>query len=180
MKRISIKLDTVESMLFYWQATSEREKVGEAYLNEIANHRDMKKTYDQEFNEESFRKVLSAISNREPFNSDLKKERVFWNTNMWMTEDMEFTRMMVAPIKVLNADHLLPKIEKAVKNPKYEEVEVVFVPGHDFEYLLYENQVLINFFKVQVDLYGKNKIEIAGTPLEDYLVEKIIEIQSQS
>lgn len=180
MKRIRIKLDTVESMLFYWQATSEREKVGETYLNDIANHEDMKKIYDGEFNEESFRKVLSAISNREPFKSDIKKERVFWNSNMWMTEDMEFTRMMVAPIKVLNADHLLPKVEDAVKNPKYEEVEVVFVPGHEFEYEIHENQVLINFFKVQVDLYEEDKIEIGGIPLEDYLVEKIVEVQSQS
>lgn len=180
MKRIGIKLDTVESMLFYWQATSEREKVGEAYLNDIANHEDMKKIYDEEFDGESFRKVLSAISNREPFKSDIKKERVFWNSNMWMTEDMEFTRMMVAPIKVLNADHLLPKVEGAVKNPKYEEVEVVFVPGHEFEYRLQDNQVLINFFKIQVDLYEEDKIEIGGASLEDYLVEKIIEVQSQS
>jgi len=180
MKRIRIKLDTVESMLFYWQATSEKEKVGEMYLNDIANHEDMKKIYDGEFNGESFRKVLSAISNREPFKSDIKKERVFWNSNMWMTEDMEFTRMMVAPIKVLNADHLLPKVEDAVKNPKYEEVEVVFVPGHEFEYKIHENQVLINFFKVQVDLYEEGKIEIGGIPLEDYLVEKIVEVQNQS
>jgi len=180
MKRIRIKLDTVESMLFYWQSTSEREKVGEAYLNDIANHEDMKKIYDEEFNEESFRKVLSAISNREPFKSDIKKERVFWNSNMWMTEDMEFTRMMVAPIKVLNADHLLPKVEAAVENPKYDEVDVVFVPGHEFEYQIVDNQLLINFFRVQVDLYEEDKVEIGGTALEDYLLEKIIEVQSQS
>ncbi len=179
MKRIRIKMDTVESMLFYWQATSEKDKVGETYLNEIANHEDMKKTYDQEFNAESFRKVLSAISNREPFKSDVKKERVFWNSNMWMTEDMEFTRMMLAPIKVLNADHLLPKVQAQVKNPKYEEVEVVFVPGHEFEYLIHENQLLINFFKIQVDLYEDNKIEIGGVSLEDYLVNKMVEVQSQ-
>ena len=180
MKRIRIKLDTVESMLFYWQATSEREKVGEAYLNDIANHEDMKKIYDEEFNSESFRKVLSAISNREPFKSDVKKERVFWNSNMWMTEDMEFTRMMVAPIKVLNADHLLPKVEAQVKNGKYDEVEVVFVPGHEFDYVIDENQLLINFFKVQVDLYEENKIEVGGVSLEDFLVNKVIEVQSRS
>lgn len=178
MKRIRVKLDTVESMLYYWQATSEREKVGEAYLNDIANSEDMKKIYDEEFDAESFRKVLSAISNREPFKSDVKKERVFWNNNMWMTEDLEFTQMMVAPIKTLNMDHLLPKINERIKDSKYEEVEVIFVPGHEFEYLIYENQLLINFFKIQVDLYEDNKVEIAGVPLEDYLVEKIIEVQS--
>ena len=180
MKRIKVKLDTVESMLFYWQSTSEREKVGEGYLNDIANHQDMKKIYDAEFNEESFRKVLSAISNREPFSSDVKKERVFWNANMWMTEDMEFTRMMVAPIKVLNLDHLVEPVNEALGNPKYEEVEVVFLPGHEFEYQIHENQVLINFFRVQVDLYEEDKVEIGGTPLETYLKEKIIEVQEQN
>ena len=178
MKRITIKLDTVESMLFYWQSTSEREKVGEAYLNDIANHEDMKKIYDEEFSAESFRKVLSAISNREPFQSEIKKERVFWNSNMWLTEDMEFTQMMVAPIKVLNVDHLLPRVKKELKNPKYDEVEVVFVPGHEFEYKIDENKLLINFFRIQVDLYEENKIEIGGTALEDYLVAKILEVQS--
>ncbi|NBG88682.1 TDE2712 family protein [Isachenkonia alkalipeptolytica] len=180
MKRIKIKLDIVESMLYYWQATSEKEKVGEGYLNDIASHEDMKKIYDSEFDQESFRKVLSAISNREPFQSDVKKERVFWNANMWMTEDMEFTQMMVGPIKVLNLDDLLPKIKEGVQNPKYEEVEVVFLPGHEFEYQIHENQLLINFFRVQVDLYEEDKVEIGGTPLKEYLREKIIEVQNQN
>ena len=177
MNRINIKLDTIESMLYYWQATSEREKVGEGYLNDIAAHQDMKKMYDEAFDAESFRKVLSAISNREPFESKIKKERIFWNNNMWMTEDLEFTNMMVAPIKTLNADHLLPKIREAAPEPQYEEVEVIFLPGHEFEYLIDKNQLLINFFKIQVDLYEENKVEISGKSLDKYLIEKIAEVQ---
>src|SRR5699024_9819055 len=97
IKRIRTNLDVVEAMLYYWQAISEKEKVGEPYILSIADFPEMEYFYGEEFDKESVRKVLSAISNREMINSQSKKDRKYWNNNMWMLEDLEFTDMMVKP-----------------------------------------------------------------------------------
>lgn len=178
IKRIIVKLDIIEAMLYYWQATSEREKVGESYLNNIAQFPEMKYIYDSEFNDESVRKVLSAISNREILNSDSKKERKFWNNNMWMLEDLEYTNMMVAPLKVLNLNALIDQLNNKNEKSKYEELEVVFVPGHQDEYLIAENKLIINFFRVKPDLYEEGKVTIGETLLLDYIEEKLTELVS--
>lgn len=176
IKRIKIKLDVIEAMLYYWQATSEGEKVGESYINNIAEFPEMEYTYEEEFNKESVRKVLSAISNREIFKSDSKKERKFWNNNMWMTEDLDYTKMMVTPLKVLNLDSVLERLNSKSENTKHTELEVVFMPGVHEEYLLDDNKLIINFFRVKADLYEDNKVTIGDTLLTDYIEEKLIEL----
>ncbi len=178
MKNINKNLDIIESLLYFWQATSENEKVGEQYFNDIKSNELMKYVYDEEFNEESFRKVLSAISNREPFSSDIKKERVFWNNNMWMTEDLEFTNMMLKPIKVLNLDALVNQVNESVDKSKYDTVNIILVPGNDFIYKIDENNLVINFFKIMVDIYDTDKITIDQKPLVEYIKERLIEIES--
>ncbi|OPJ56261.1 TDE2712 family protein [Alkalithermobacter paradoxus] len=172
IKRIVVKLDVIEAMLYYWQATKDKEKVGESYLNTIANFEEMKYIYDDEFNEESVRKVLSAISNRELLNSESRKSRKFWNNNMWMLEDLEYTNMMICPLKVMNLDSLIPKLN----NSNYEELEVVFVPGHQDEYTIKDNKLIINFFRVKPDLYEDNKVTIGDNLLIDYIEEKLKEV----
>lgn len=176
IKRIIVKLDVIEAMLYYWQASSEKEKVGESYLNNIADFNEMNYIYDDEFNGESVRKVLSAISNREIFKSEIKKERKFWNNNMWMMEDLEYTKMMVTPLKTLNLDTIIEKLNNKNNNIKYEELEVVFIPGHEGEYLVKENKLIINFFRVKPDLYEDNKVTIGETLLLDYIEEKLTEV----
>lgn len=176
IKRIIVKLDVIEAMLYYWQASSEKEKVGENYLNNIADFNEMSYIYDNEFNRESVRKVLSAISNREIFKSEIKKERKFWNNNMWMMEDLEYTNMMVTPLKTLNLDTIIEKLNNKNNNIKYEELEVAFIPGHEGEYLIKDNKLIINFFRVKPDLYEDNKVTIGETLLLDYIEEKLTEV----
>jgi hypothetical protein len=177
IKRIKVKMDIIEMMLYYWQSTAEKEKVGESFLREIADVPEMKYIYDDEFSGESVRKVLSAISNRELLNNSTKKERKFWNNNMWMLEDLEFMNMMVSPVKTLNLDSLLERLNE--KESKYEALEVVFIPGHENEYTIDENKLIINFFKITVDLYEEGKVTIAGKPFKEYIEEKLIELISQ-
>ena len=105
LKRIVLNLELLEGMLYFWQATKDKEKVGEAYIMSIAGKDAMKEVYDSEFGMESVRVVLSAISNRELLNSTNKKERRFWNNNMWMLEDMTLMQQMIAPLKKLNLDN---------------------------------------------------------------------------
>ncbi len=175
IKNIKINLNILEYMLYFWQSSSENEKVGEEYLAEIANQEEMKLLYDDEFSAESVRKVLSAITNHEMLNGGSAKERKFWNNNMWITEDMELLNMMIAPLKVLNADCLVDKIN-GQKDIPYETVEIVFVPATSEEYLIKDNRLIVNLFRVSADLYEEGKITIDNKSVLDYLEEKILEM----
>lgn len=175
MKRIKVKLDVIEGMLYYWQATSEKEKVGESFLNDIANMPAMKSIYDDEFNEESVRRALSAISNREIFSGKNKKEGRFWNNNMWMLEDLGYTDMMVSPLKTLNLSSLIEKLKDVSNSSKYEEIEVIFVPGHLDVYKIIDNRLIINFFRVKPSLYDENTF-IEEKDIVDFIEEKIVEL----
>lgn len=176
LKQIHVKLNVIEGMHYFWQATTEREKVGEKYFVDLASLPEMKPLYDDEFNHDSVRKVLSAISNRELLNSDSKKERKFWNNNMWVMEDMELTNMMIAPLKTMNLDAVKERLNEKNSGSKYENLEVIFVPGHYDEFRSEENRLYINFFRVQADLYEENQVKIDGVPIEEYIEEKAGEI----
>jgi len=176
IKRIKTNLDVVEAMLYYWQATSEKEKVGEPYILSIADFPEMKYIYGEEFDKESVRKVLSAISNREMLNSESKKERKFWNNNMWMLEDLEFTNMMVKPVKMLNLNSLIDKLNGISEHKEYEQIEVIFVPGHLDDYIIDGNKLIINFFKVMPDLYEEDKVTIGEQDFNDYIEDKLVEL----
>lgn len=178
LKTIRLKLDAIEGMLYYWQATSEKEKVGESYLVNITEFEGMNNLYKEDFTEESARKVLSAISNREMLNDASKTERKFWNNNMWMLEDLEYTDSMVKPLKKLNIDDLVEKVNEEVSETKYEEIDVVFIPGHEKEYYIEDNKVIINFFRVMPDIYGGEEVKIGDKELKAYIKEKIIEAVS--
>lgn len=175
MERIKVNLEIVEAMLYYWHATSDKEKVGEGYLNNIANMDSMKQIYDAEFNEESVRRALSAISNREIFSGKNRKEGRFWNNNMWMLEDLEYTDMMVKPLKTLNLNSMIEKLKACEDSSKYEEIEVSFVPGHLDEYKIVDNKLLINFFRVKPSLYDETT-SIGEKELMDFIEEKLLEL----
>lgn len=167
MSKIVIKNDILEMFLFIWDSISQREKIGENFLFEIADHNDMKYLYGEDFSKDSLRKVLSAISNRELLNHPTKKESRFWNNNMWMLEDMEFTNMMMAPIKMLNLDDIKDKLTK-------EEYEVIFIPGHIDEYYIDRNKLIINYFKIIIDMFGDGPAKIGDKPLKDFVEEKLL------
>lgn len=174
LKTINKNLNVIESMLYFWQATKEKEKVGENYLVTLSEYEEMKLLYSEEFNEESVRKALSAISNREMLNGGTQKERQFWNNNMWMLEDMDYMKMMVEPLKMLNLDSLIEKINSQ-KSISAEDIEVIFVPANKEEYLVKGNKLVINFFKITPDIMGEEITRIEGKEITEYIEEKIIE-----
>lgn len=167
MAKIVIKNDVLEFFLFMWDSISQREKISENLLFEVVDHKDMKYLYDEDFSKESLRKVMSAISNRELVNHPTKKESRFWNNNMWMLEDMEFTNKMMAPVKQLNLDDLKDKLTK-------DEYEVIFIPGHIDEYYIEDNKLIINYFKIMIDMFGGEPPKIGGKPLKEYVEEKLL------
>lgn len=167
MAKIVIKNDVLEFFLFMWDSIAQREKISENLLFEVVDHKDMKYLYDEDFSKESLRKVMSAISNRELVNHPTKKESRFWNNNMWMLEDMEFTNKMIAPVKQLNLDQLKDKLPK-------DEYEVIFIPGHIDEYYIDGNKLVINYFKIMTDNTNGEPARIGGKPLKEYVEEKLL------
>ncbi len=174
LQRIKVNLEAVEAMLYFWQAASEKENVSEKFFYDVADMQGLTCAYDGEFNGESVRRALSAIKNREPFVGN-KKERKFWNNNMWMMEDAEYTNAMASPIKKLNLASLVGKLSKLQGANKYDELEVIFSPLHSDEYIITENKLVVNFFRVKPD-FVDNKTYIADKEINEYIEEKLKEL----
>jgi len=174
VQRIKVNLEAVEAMLYFWQAASEKENVSEKFFYDVAQMVALSCAYDEEFNAESVRRALSAIKNREPFTGN-KKELKFWNNNMWMMEDFEYTFALVKPIKKLNLDSMVGKLKQENITNKYDELEVIFAPLHSDEYIITGNKLVINFFRVKPDLES-NKTYIAEKELNEYIEEKLNEL----
>lgn len=176
VKRVKVNLEEIESMLYFWQATNDKERVAESYLHEIASMPGLKASFDEEFNAESVRKVLSAITNRELLSQKAKKEARFWNNNMWMMEDLSYTDSMIKPLKVLNLDDMPEKLKGVEGSDKYEELEVRFSPLSVDEYIIKGNMLIINFFRVMPSMEDENKATISGKDLKEYIQEKLQEL----
>lgn len=176
IKTIKVNMEEIESMLYFWQSTSERQRVSEEYLGEIANMQGLKYSYDDEFNAESVRKVLSAITNREKLSQSNQKESRFWNNNMWMLEDLSFTDSMIQPLKKLNLESLIEKLNASVENPKYEMLEVIFSPLHMDEYLIWDNKLIINFFRVMPSFEEEGVVTIGGKDIKEYIFGRLVEL----
>lgn len=179
LNRVRLNLETVEAMLYYWQAAVEKDNVSEKFFYDVAEMPGLKVAYDDEFNGESVRRALSAIKNRERFDGT-KKEKKFWNNNMWMMEDLEFTQAMAAPLKKLNLDDIMEELKKVENKNSVEEIEVIFSPLHSDEYIIYGNKLVINFFRIKVDFGGvEQEASIGGVTLKNYIKEKLIELLKQ-
>ncbi len=173
---IKLNLEEIESMLYFWQATNDKEKVAETYLHEIASLPGLSSSYDSEFNGESVRKVLSAITNREILSQKTKKESRFWNNNMWMMEDLSYTDSMVKPLKKLNIDDLVEKVKNVEGSSNYNELEVRVSPLHVDDYIIKGNMLVINFFRVMPSLEDEGKTTIGGVEIKEYIKEKLEEL----
>jgi len=168
MASITVNFNTIEMMIYFWESVADRDKVSDKYLIELAGHDDLAPIYDEEFSKDSFRKVLSAISNREILNHPTKKESRFWNLNMWMLEDMDNMREMVQIVKTLNLDHMKDKLDKDIK--------VVFIPGTTDVYKVEEDKLIINFFKISINPYADTRVTIDGKEFNEYIQEKVLEV----
>lgn len=166
IKTLKVNLELMEMMHYFWKASSEKEKVGEKYIFSVVEHPSMNCLYDSSFDAEMARKVLSAISNREPYRPESKPAGRFWNNNMWMMEDLAVTDAMFAPIKQLNFDRF---IGNDALSAAPENLEIVFVPGHLETSYKTGNVLYVNFFKLMTD-FITGEITIENQPLETFLM----------
>lgn len=166
IKNLKVNLELMEMIYYFWKASSEKEKVGERYILSLVEHPHMHCLYGDSFDAEKARKVLSAISNREPYAPESKPAGRFWNNNMWMMEDLAVTDAMFQPIKQLNLDIFIGNQE--LKNAP-ESLEIIFVPGHLETFYREGDKLYINFFKLMTD-FVSGSITIEGKALEAFLV----------
>lgn len=176
LKSIKVNLEEIESMLYFWQSTKDKQRVSEEFLREVANMQGLKYSYDEEFNAESVRRVLSAITNREKLSQNTQKEARFWNNNMWMLEDLSYTDSMVQPLKRLNLESLIEKLNASEKNKEYELLEVIFSPLHMVNYIIKDNKLVINFFRVMPSFDDEGVVKIDGKEIKEYIFEKLKEL----
>ncbi|MCI6610037.1 MAG: hypothetical protein MSH08_04710 [Ezakiella sp.] len=172
--KININAEVVEMMIFYWSSVAEKEKVAEPYIISVAERPEMMMIYDEEFDEQGVRRVLSAISNRELLNGGSKKEKRFWNNNMWMMEDLGVMQAMIDPMKQLS---LKDVTDTLATKTGLDEVNVIFVPGTTEFYKICGNNLILNFFKIAVDIFGgTGAVTFNEKPLKDAVVELIKEM----
>lgn len=170
VQKITINLEAVEAMLYYWHALKDREKVAEKFIYDFAEMPVMQAAYDSDFDQESVRRALSAIKNREVFSGRNTKESRFWNNNMWMLEDVAVTDAMVQPLKLLNLDDLPAKLATAGSGKETAELVVAFLPLHAETFILAGNKLMINFFRVTPE--GK-EATIDGQPIKEFILDKL-------
>lgn len=171
LKHVVVNMKALESMLFVWATLCDREKIADEFFIKLAAMPEMKVAYREDFDQNAFRRALSAICNNELLSDAGKLEKRFWNNNMWMTEDMEITNMMLEPVKVLNIDQRLNELPE---NIPYQEMEVIFYPGTTELATLVEDKLYINFFKIQVNIFDlEAEPTIDNQSIEDFIIAEL-------
>lgn len=158
--KVKINTEVLELFIYYWQATSDREKVSDIFLTELSERKELKVLFNEEFSSDSIRKVLSSITNREVLSEKTKTEGRFWSNNMWMLDDLGITMGMVAPIKQLNGE----QFESLVEN----EMTINFIPGHMETYYWVNGDLYINFFKLATN-FETGEVNIEGKLLDEFI-----------
>lgn len=175
IQSINVNLDAVEAMLFFWQSTKDREKVSELFIYNVTEMSGLKYAYDAMFSSESVRRALSAIKNREIFSGINRQEGRFYNNNLWMLEDLGYTDRMVQPIKKLNLQYLVEKLNASPGNENFSDIEVVFSPLHLDEYLIKNNKLIINFFMLKPSDVDES-VSLGEKELSAFIEEKLKEV----
>lgn len=172
LKNIKINMEILEQMIYFWASVKEKQRVDEKFLDGITSRPEMKYFYHGEYTDIEARKALSAITNREPLNSYVKETRKMWNNNMWMLEDDEMMKSMISPIKVLNLNSLIEKVNAKNPNYKHETVNIFILPGTFETEKIDGNNLYFNFFKIFPDWEGNLSVE--GKQVEEYFEDAIL------
>lgn len=174
LKEVSVNQDVLEMMLFYWESVASKDKMSDEYFLELAGKKEMQNLYSDDFTKDSFRRVLSAISNREKLNSQSTKESKFWNQNMRMIEDLNLTHAMVAPVKKLNLSELIGK------DLNIEKLEILFIPLPEGDFFSNKETIAFNFFSIIASYNSQDfentsdiKVSLHGKDIKEYVIETI-------
>lgn len=179
IQRVNVNLDAVEALLFFWYSIKDRQKVSELFIYDVTDMLGLKYAYDDEFNSESVRRALSAINSREIFSGINRQEGRFYNNNLWMLEDLDYTDRLVQPIKKLNLQYLVRRLNAAQGSVDFEEVEVIFSPLHMKESIIKDNKLIINFFMIRPSDTSE-AVFLGDKELMAFIEDKLQEIMSNN
>ncbi len=157
MANIKINLNGLEIMVFFWNSLMSREKVSESFLNDLCSMQEFSYIYNEDFNNESLRRVLSALNNKEPFSGN-KPERKYYSNTLMIMEYIDEVQPAINAIKKLNLNSIAEKAK--------EDVEVVVVPGLSKGIEKTDNKLIVDFFGLK---NTENGLVISGESLEAVL-----------
>ena len=129
--------------------------------------------YEEDFDENSVRKVLSAVINYEPVNEATKKELEFYNFNKFFADDPGNVELTLPTVKTLNVSEF---IEEFSNDSRYEEIQINFVPAYDMVDKIDENTLTVNFFKLGIDFSDFETVLVENQQLKDYLRDRIAQM----
>jgi len=157
MANIKINLNGLEIMVFFWNSLMSREKVSESFLNDLCSMQEFSYIYNEDFNNESLRRVLSALNNKEPFSGN-KPERKYYSNSLMIMEYIDEVQPTINAIKKLNLNSIAEKAKA--------DVEVVVVPGLSKGIEKSDNKLIVDFFGLK---NTENGLVISGESLEAVL-----------
>ena len=157
MANIKINLNGLEIMVCFWNSLMSREKVSESFLNDLCSMQEFSYIYNEDFNNESLRRVLSALNNKEPFSGN-KPERKYYSNSLMIMEYIDEVQPAINAIKKLNLNSIAEKAK--------EDVEVVVVPGLSKGIEKTDNKLIVDFFGLK---NTENGLVISGESLEAVL-----------
>jgi len=157
MANIKINLNGLEIMVFFWNSLMSREKVSESFLNDLCSMQEFSYIYNEDFNSESLRRVLSALNNKEPFSGN-KSERKYYSNSLMIMEYIDEVQPTINAIKKLNLNSIAEKAK--------EDVEVVVIPGLSKGIEKADNKLIVDFFGLK---NTENGLVISGESLEAVL-----------
>ena len=157
MANIKINLNGLEIMVFFWNSLMSKEKVSESFLNDLCSMQEFSYIYNEDFNSESLRRVLSALNNKEPFSGN-KPERKYYSNSLMIMEYIDEVQPTINAIKKLNLNSIAEKAKA--------DVEVVVVPGLSKGIEKTDNKLIVDFFGLKNTEDG---LVISGESLEAVL-----------
>jgi len=160
LHNIKVNLNGLEIMVFFWNSIISKEKVNEAFINDLCSMKEFSFIYDGEFNNDSLRTILSALTNKEPYKAS-KKEMKFYSNNLRVLEYIDEVLPTIHAIKKLNVDMLSQKLDSNIN-------EIIVTPGTSNAITKSENALIVDFFAIRL---SENNLIINDKKLEDALLE---------
>lgn len=143
-----LNLNILEAMNFFWTSIASKDKLPEKFIHDLSSDESFEMIYNEEFTQESVRRCLSALSNREPFSGN-KVEARFYSRNLMILEYIDSLDEKINAFKSLQikeiTNYLNDKISKDIS-----KLEIVVVPSPFETVQVVNDTIILNFFKFHI------------------------------
>ncbi|MBB6215652.1 hypothetical protein HNQ80_001741 [Anaerosolibacter carboniphilus] len=142
----TLNLNAIETMNFFWSSIASKEKLSEKFILDIAILEPFQNTYNDEFTQESVRRCLSALSNKEPFSGN-KVENRFYSRNLMILEYIDSLDEKITAFKGIRINDILHFIGDLNSTNDINSLEIIVVPSPFDTVQCQDNKIILNFFK---------------------------------